>query len=231
MGKKAVCLLSGGLDSCVSAYIAKNLGFDIYALTFNYNQQHYKEINCAKLISEDLNIKNHVIFNLDLNIFKGSILFKGSYKNQNKKLSDIGKKIPQTYVPARNTIFLSIALAYAEVIDANNIFIGVNSNDYSGYPDCRPEYIEAFQNLADLATKKTINGDKIIINTPLLNLSKSEIIRKGFNLNVPFNKTWSCYKGDKNACGKCESCLLRLKGFKDAKLKDQINYDYHPKWY
>ena len=231
MEKKAICLLSGGLDSCVLAYIAKNLGFHIYALTFNYNQQHDKEINCAKLISEDLNIKNHVIFNLDLNIFKGSILFKGSYKNQNKKLSDIGKKIPQTYVPARNTIFLSIALAYAEVIDANNIFIGVNSNDYSGYPDCRPEYIEAFQNLADLATKKTINGDKIIINTPLLNLSKSEIIRKGFNLNVPFNKTWSCYKGDKNACGKCESCLLRLKGFKDAKLKDQINYDYYPKWY
>jgi 7-cyano-7-deazaguanine synthase len=231
MEEKAVCLLSGGLDSCVSTYIAKKLGFNIFALTFNYNQQHNKEIKCAKEISNDLKIKNHVIFNLDLDIFKGSILFKGKYKNHNKKLSDIGKEIPLTYVPARNTIFLSIALAYAETVNANNIFIGVNSNDYSGYPDCRPEFIKEFQILADLATKKTVEGNRIIINTPLINLTKSEIIKEGLNLNVPFDKTWSCYKGDSYACGKCESCLLRLKGFKESKIKDKINYESYPNWY
>ena len=229
--KKVVCLISGGLDSCVTAYIAKKLDFNIYSLSFNYGQQHNKELECAKIISSEIKSKNHIIFNLDINTFGGSSLFKGEFKNKNKDISEIGKNIPSTYVPARNTIFLSISLAYAEVINAKAIYIGVTSNDYSGYPDCRPEYIKSFQNLANIATKKSIEGNNIIIKTPLIYLTKAEIIIKGYSLNVPFDKTWSCYKGGKKACGKCESCLLRLKGFKESKLKDPIIYESIPEWY
>ena len=231
MEKKAVCLISGGLDSCVTAYIAKKLDYNIYSLSFKYGQQHNKELDCAKIISSELKAKNHTVFKLNINIFGGSSLFKGEFKNTKKDISEIGKTIPSTYVPARNTIFLSISLAYAETINANAIYIGVTSEDYSGYPDCRPDYIKSFQNLANIATKKSIENGKILIKAPLIHLSKAEIIRKGFKLNVPFNKTWSCYKGGKKACGQCDSCLLRLKGFKESNLKDPINYESMPKWY
>lgn len=229
--KKAVCLISGGLDSCVTAYIAKKLDYNIYSLSFKYGQQHNKELDCAKIISSELKAKNHIVFKLNINIFGGSSLFKGEFKNTKKDISEIGKIIPSTYVPARNTIFLSISLAYAETINANAIYIGVTSADYSGYPDCRPDYIKSFQNLANIATKKSIENSKILIKAPLIHLSKAEIIRKGYKLNVPFNKTWSCYKGGKKACGQCDSCLLRLKGFKESNLKDPINYESMPKWY
>jgi 7-cyano-7-deazaguanine synthase len=232
MGKKrAICLLSGGLDSTVVAYIAKDLGYNIYSISFYYGQQHNKELICAKKISSNIKSKKHIIFKLNLDIFGGSLLFKGKFKNQEKDLLEIGNEIPQTYVPARNTIFLSIALAYAEVINAQSIFIGVNSMDYSGYPDCRPEFITAFQKLANIATKKSIEGNNIIIKTPLINLTKAQIIKKGYDLKVPFKDTWSCYKGGSIACGKCDSCLLRLKGFNESNIKDPLKYEFHPDWY
>jgi 7-cyano-7-deazaguanine synthase len=232
MKKKAVCLISGGIDSTVSAYLAKSKKFSIYALTIRYGQQHKKEINSAKNIVNSLDVKEHIILNIDFSKFGGSSLTDSSIDiESNRNLNEIGKNIPSTYVPARNTVFLSIALAYAETIDADDIFIGVTSTDYSGYPDCRPDYIEAFQNMANLATKKGIEEKIIKINTPLINKSKSDIIKLGINLKVPFEKTWSCYKGDKKACGRCDSCQLRLNGFKKIKAKDPIEYDYLPDWY
>jgi len=229
--KKAVCLISGGLDSCVSAYTAKDENFDIYSLTIDYGQQHIKEIKCAKKISSELNSKQHIILKVNLNIFGGSTLFNGKFIDEKKSIEEIGKKIPSTYVPARNTIFLSLALGYAESINANSIYIGVTSTDYSGYPDCRPEYIKLFQKLANIATKKSIENEKIIIKAPLIYLSKADIISKGYKLGVPFNNTWSCYKGDNKPCGICDSCLLRLKGFKDSNLKDPLDYNELPYWY
>jgi 7-cyano-7-deazaguanine synthase len=232
MKKKAVCLISGGLDSCVTAYIAKKEGYEIYVLSFYYGQKHKKEIIGAKNIASLVEAKDHILFEIDLSKFHGSsLLDKSLTPEKDHSLNEIGKKIPSTYVPARNTIFLSISLAYAESIDADSIFIGATSADYSGYPDCRPEYFKAFQKMADFSTKKSIEGNKIIIKTPLINLSKSEIIKKGVELKVPFEKTWSCYIGGKKACGRCDSCLLRLKGFKEAGLKDPIDYEHLPDWY
>jgi len=229
MIKKSVCLLSGGLDSSVTAYIAKNQGYEIYALTVKYGQRHKKEIESAKQIASSLNAKKHVVIDLNLRKFGGSSLTDKTLDIEiDHKLEDIGKKIPSTYVPARNTIFLSIALAYAETVDAETIFIGATATDYSGYPDCRPEYFEAFQKMADLATKKGVQGKKIKIKTPLLNLSKKDIVKKGSKLRVPFEKTWSCYKGGVKACGRCDSCLLRLKGFREANIKDPIKYQSLP---
>ena len=232
MKRKVVCLISGGIDSCVTAYLAKNNNYSIYALTINYGQQHKKEIACAKKITQLLGVKEHIILNIDFTKFGGSSLIDKSLESEkDRSLNDIGKNIPSTYVPARNTVFLSIALSYAEAINAEAIFIGVTSTDYSGYPDCRPEYIEAYKKMAKLATKKGIQGEPIKIKTPLLYKDKSEIIRKGFELKVPFEKTWSCYKGDKKACGRCDSCQLRLKGFKEADIKDPIEYNFFPDWY
>jgi len=222
--KKAVCLISGGLDSCVTAHIAKDNNYKIYALTFRYGQRHKKELKCAKEIARILDSKDHIIFDLNLSQFGGSSLVNENIKIEENKLENIGKKIPSTYVPARNTIFLSIALAYAEVVDADAIFIGVTSTDYSGYPDCRPEFIESFQKTANLATKRAIEGKKVEINTPLIFKSKSKIIKKGVELGVPFEKTWSCYRGEQKACGKCDSCKLRLKGFEKAGYKDPLDY-------
>ncbi|RKY94120.1 MAG: 7-cyano-7-deazaguanine synthase QueC [Candidatus Hydrothermota bacterium] len=231
MMKKAVCLISGGLDSSVTAYTAKNEGYELFAITFNYKQKHRREIESAKRIAESVGVKKHILFDIDLSVFGGSSLVDEKMEIQkNNKLEDIGKKIPLTYVPARNTVFLSIGLAYAEVVHANTIFIGVTATDYSGYPDCRPEYIEAFQRLANLATKKGVEGEKIEIKAPLLFMNKSEIIRRGVELGVPFEETWSCYMGGEKACGRCDSCLLRLKGFKDAGLKDPLEYEYLPDW-
>ena len=225
MTKKAVCLISGGLDSAVTAFIAKKQGYELYALSFRYGQRHTKELSCAKKIAKTVGVKNHIIFNLDLQKFGGSSLFStSSLDMKNHALKDIGKRIPSTYVPARNTVFLSLALAYAETINATAIFIGVNAVDYSAYPDCRPNYIRAYQHLANLATKHGLKGKTIRINAPLLSLTKAEIIKTGVKLNVPFRKTWSCYRGDTKACSRCDSCLLRLKGFQDAKIKDPIPY-------
>jgi len=234
MTQKAVLLLSGGLDSSVSAYIAKQDGFtDRYALSFQYGQQHQKEIQAAKNIAQNLNVKEHLFFDLPLDLFGGSSLLKKTKQNipQPESVDNIGNTIPSTYVPARNTIFLSIALSYAETKKADAIYIGVTAADYSGYPDCRPEYINAYQNLANLATKRSVEGKPVTIKTPLLHLSKKEIVQKGHQLQVPFKKTWSCYNGEKKACGHCDSCLLRLKGFKEAGFNDPLAYASYPNWY
>jgi len=226
MVKKAVCLLSGGLDSCVTALIAKKQGYQLYGLSFRYGQRHTKELVCARKIGKKIGVKKHIIFDVDLSKFGGSSLLRSSsHPIRQHEVKEIGKTIPSTYVPARNTVFLSLSLAYAETIDADAIFIGANAVDYSGYPDCRPEYIDAFQRLAQLATKKGVEGKPIRIEAPLLHLSKSEIIKKGKMLNAPFADTWSCYRGGKKACGRCDSCLLRLKGFQDVKLEDPLQYE------
>ncbi|OGS40153.1 MAG: 7-cyano-7-deazaguanine synthase QueC, partial [Euryarchaeota archaeon RBG_13_31_8] len=197
-----------------------------------YGQRHYKEIESAKKIAKILDVKKHLILNIDIGQFGGSSLVDESIKPEiDHKLENIGNDIPNTYVPARNTIFLSVALGFAETVDADAIFIGATAVDYSGYPDCRPEYFNAFQKMSDLATKKGVNGKIIRIITPILKLNKSEIINKGITLGVPFNKTWSCYLGKKKACGRCDSCLLRLKGFKKAGLKDPLKYEILPDWY
>jgi 7-cyano-7-deazaguanine synthase len=229
MTKKAVCLISGGLDSAVTAFIAKQQGYELYALSFRYGQCHTKELSCAKKVANAVGVKDHIIFNIDLQKFGGSSLLSSSPRQiKNHALKDIGKTIPSTYVPARNTVFLSLALAFAEAIDAVAIYIGVNAVDYSAYPDCRPNYIRAYQHLANLATKRGVEGKTIHINAPLLHLSKAEIIKVGLKLNVPFTKTWSCYRGNAKACGRCDSCLLRLKGFQEAKIKDPLPYKTIP---
>lgn len=218
--RKAVCLVSGGLDSAVTAYVAKNEGYGIQALTFEYGQRHRKEISCARKIVESLGAVEHKTIKIDSTVFRGSAL-------TDKRISvpDAGASgIPPTYVPARNTILLSHALAYAESIGADAIYIGVNAVDYSGYPDCRPEYIKAYQKMANLATKRSTEGKPVKIKTPLIKLSKKEIVKLGALLGVPFKLTWSCYRGGKRACGRCDSCVLRLKGFAEAGLEDPVEY-------
>jgi 7-cyano-7-deazaguanine synthase len=232
--KKAVCLLSGGLDSCVVATIAKKeLGYDIYCLTVKYGQRHSKEIEAAKEIAKALDAKKHIIVDVDLNklISVSSLINKAKKLPEKRDVESIGKEIPSTYVPARNIIFLSLALAYAENIDAEAIFIGANAVDWSGYPDCRPEFIDAFKKVVDVGTKRGVEGKAVEIKTPIINLSKDKIIKKGVELKAPLELTWSCYKGDEKACGKCDSCLLRLKGFKEAGYRDPLEYEYLPEWY
>ncbi|MEF8879620.1 MAG: 7-cyano-7-deazaguanine synthase QueC [Candidatus Thermoplasmatota archaeon] len=229
--KKAVCLISGGLDSAVTTYIAKEKKFEIYGLTFDYGQKHSREVEYAKKIAEKVGCKKHIVFKLNLERFGGSSLIEKEEEIEHHNLDEIGVEIPSTYVPARNLVFLSIGLSYSEVLDANALFIGATATDYSGYPDCRPEFFEAFQKTADLATKKGVEGNSINIQTPLLHLSKAEIIEKGLKLDVPFKFTWSCYQGKDKPCGRCDSCQLRLKGFKQADAKDPLEYKFYPKWY
>ena len=232
MVKKAVCLISGGLDSCVASFIAKENGYEIYALSFHYEQRHKKELLCAENIAKAVGAKKHITLDIDFNTIAGSSLLTASQSGiRDHDLEDIGRDIPSTYVPARNTVFLSLALAYAETIDADAIFLGANAVDFSGYPDCRPKYIQAYQKMADLATKRGVEGNPISIEAPLLRLTKSEIIKTGLKLKIPFENTWSCYRGKEKACGRCDSCVLRLKGFKDAGIKDPVPYDYYPDWY
>lgn len=211
--KRAVCLVSGGVDSFLTAYIAKKKGFEIYCLTIDYGQKARKEIQAAKKIAKFLKAKEHLILKIGLSWVK-SALTKKEIKIPEKKVKDI----PPTYVPARNTIFISLALAYAETIDAEAIFIGVNSVDFSGYPDCRPVYIKRFQKLIDVATKKTVKGEKIKIYTPIINWSKTKIIERAISYGLDISITWSCYNNLKKPCGKCPSCRIREKALKNLQI-------------
>jgi len=224
---KAIVLLSGGLDSTTVLAIAIDRGYEISVLTFNYGQRHDFEIDCAKDIVAHFNIKTHHITNIDLGSIGGSALTDDLDVPKGRDLDEMNSEIPITYVPARNTIFLSYALALAEVERTFNIFIGVNALDYSGYPDCRPEYIEAFQKMGRLATKSGIKEkEQLQIHTPLIEMTKSEIIQAGTALGVDYSITHSCYdpisKG--NPCGRCDACQLRLKGFMEARTVDPLNY-------
>ena len=226
MKKTAVILLSGGLDSTTCVAIAKDQGFELYGLTINYGQKHIFELESAKSIASYFDIKNHSIIDINLAQFGGSALTSSMNVPKNRNVSDMND-IPVTYVPARNTVFLSIALARAETINAFDIFIGVNALDYSGYPDCRPAFISEFEKLANLATKNGVEKKgEYKIHTPLISLTKSEIITKGIGLNVDYSITSSCYDPSDNGypCGLCDACQLRLKGFKEAGLKDTLVY-------
>lgn len=225
--KKAVVLTSGGIDSTTTLAIARAEAYEIYALSFRYGQRHDLEIEAAKRIAEVLAVREHLIVDIDLGKIGGSALTTAMDVPKSRSVEDIKAGIPVTYVPARNTIFLSYALAWAEVLGAEDIFIGVNAVDYSGYPDCRPEYIAAFENMANLAIKGAVEGKmRIRIQTPLLHLTKAEIIRKGIALGIDYACTHSCYdpKTDGRACGECDSCLLRKKGFREAGIKDPTCY-------
>lgn len=224
---RAVVLLSGGVDSTTTLAIAKHEGFEPYALTFLYGQRHDFEIEAARRVAAQLGAAQHVVVQIDLRQFGGSALTSDIAVPKGRSASEIGHGIPITYVPARNTIFLSFALAWAEVLGANDIFIGVNALDYSGYPDCRPEYIEAFTRMANLATKAGVEGrQRLRIHTPLIQLTKAQIIERGVELGVDFALTSSCYDPSPAgaACGQCDSCQLRLKGFAESGLRDPIAY-------
>ncbi len=225
--QKAVVLLSGGLDSTTVLAIAKELGYEPYAMSFRYGQRHRFELDCARKIAEDNGVAEHVIADIDLAMFGGSALTSDIEVPKDRSAEDMTMGIPITYVPARNTIFLSFALAWAEVLNAYDIFIGVNALDYSGYPDCRPEYIDAFEKMANLATRTAVEGNgQIHIHTPLIDLTKAEIIRKGMALGVDYGITNTCYDPDEQgaACGTCDACTLRLKGFGELGLTDPASY-------
>ncbi|PKN76531.1 MAG: 7-cyano-7-deazaguanine synthase QueC [Deltaproteobacteria bacterium HGW-Deltaproteobacteria-10] len=225
--KKAVVLLSGGIDSATTLYIAGQMGFDLYALSFNYGQRHQIELEAAGRIAAHCGVSKHITLDIDLRLFGHSALTDDIAVPKSRNVEEMEKLIPVTYVPARNTIFLSFALAWAEVLESNDIFIGVNALDYSGYPDCRPEYIAAYEQMANLATKAAVEGkQKLKIHTPLIELTKAQIITQGLELGVDFRLTHSCYDPAQTgeACGKCDSCLLRQKGFKEAGIPDPTIY-------
>ncbi len=227
MSKKAVVLLSGGIDSATTLAIAGTEGYELYALSINYGQRHLLEIECARKIAAFYNVKEHKIFNVDLRGIGGSALTSDIEVPKDRDREDITHGIPVTYVPARNTIFLAISLSWAEVIGADTIFFGANILDYSGYPDCRPEFIHAFEIMANLATRAGVEGEnKFTIKTPLIAMTKAEIIKKGVELGVDFSMTHSCYDPTKDgiACGRCDSCILRQRGFAEAGLNDPIKY-------
>ena len=220
---KAVILLSGGLDSTTVLAIAKEQNYDCYALSFDYGQKQRSELESSIAIAKKSNVIEHRIMKISLNDIGGSALTDKDISVP--KFSD-SDDIPITYVPARNTIFLSFALAWAEVVDCQTIFIGVNALDYSGYPDCRPEFIEAFETMANLATKQSVEGGKIQIKTPLINMTKDEIIKKGLSLGVDYSETTSCYDANSlgEACGECDACVLRKNGFSSANVEDPTKY-------
>lgn len=225
--KTAVVLLSGGLDSATVLAIAQSEGFACHALSFRYGQRHSVELEAAARVARSLSAASHRIMDIDLRQFGGSALTSDMAVPKKQSADEIGSEIPITYVPARNTIFLSFAIALAEVTGSNDIFIGVNALDYSGYPDCRPEYIAAFERLANLATKAAVLGQqKVTIHSPLIQLTKGQIIRQGLELDVNYGLTSSCYDPDEQgrACGQCDSCLLRLKGFAECGMRDPIDY-------
>jgi len=224
--KPTVVLLSGGIDSTTTLAIALSEGYDAYALSFEYGQRHQIETEAARRVADSLGAKEHRIAKIDLRIFGGSALTDNVEVPKKRSDTEIANGIPVTYVPARNTIFLAYALAWAEVIPASDIFLGVTAVDYSGYPDCRPEFIDAFETMANLGTKAGVEGTRYRIHTPLIKFSKAETIRKAVELGVDLSLTHSCYDPSLEglACGECDSCLLRLKGFRRAGLKDPIRY-------
>ena len=222
MAKKAVILVSGGLDSTTVVAMAKSQGYDCYTLSFDYGQRHRSELVAAQNVSELMTVHAHKVVKLDLGSIGGSALTDSSIEIPESETTGI----PVTYVPARNTVFLSIALGWAEVLGANDIFLGVNAVDYSGYPDCRPEYIQAFETMANLATKAAVEGQKLKIHAPLIDMTKGQIVQTGLALGVDYSKTVSCYQANLKgeACGKCESCRLRRQGFEQASIKDPTRY-------
>ena len=226
-GPKAVVLLSGGMDSTTVAAVALSQGFDVHALTFRYGQRHKAEVEAARRVAEQMGIRRHVVLDIDLRAFGGSALTGDLELPKDTPIEKIGQGIPSTYVPARNTIFLAFALGWSEVLGASDIFLGANALDYSGYPDCRPEFIQSFQTMANLATRAGVEGgQRLTIHTPLIALSKREIIEQGLALGVDYGITRTCYdpSPDGAACGRCEACLLRLKGFREAGLEDPAPY-------
>lgn len=227
MGRSAVVLLSGGLDSTTVLAIARDEGFEPYALSFRYGQRHSVELEAARKVAEVATVQRHVVADIDLTVFGGSALTSSELDvPKHESVEGVAQDVPVTYVPARNTIFLSFALAYAETVDAQDIFLGVSAMDYSGYPDCRPEYIEAYVTMANLATRAGVDGNRLRIHTPLIDLTKGETVRRGLDLGVDYSLTSSCYDPDLDgrACGHCDSCLLRLKGFAEAGSTDPIRY-------
>ncbi len=224
--KKAVVLLSGGLDSTTTLAIAKAEGFEPYTISFRYGQRHDIELEAAEKVSRSFEVKKHIVVNLDMRQIGGSALTSEIRVPKGRSSEEISKEIPVTYVPARNTIFLSIALGWAEAIGAYDIFIGVNALDYSGYPDCRPEFIEAFEKMANLGTKAGVEGNMFKVRTPLIKMTKAGIIKKGIELGVDYSMTHSCYDPTPEGlpCGECDSCLLRKKGFAEAGTTDPLRY-------
>jgi 7-cyano-7-deazaguanine synthase len=221
---RAVCLLSGGLDSATCLALARRDGFECHALSFDYGQRHRIELEAASRVAASLGVARHVVAQIDLQMFGNSALTAPIDVPKSRSFAEMGQGIPITYVPARNTIFLSFALAWAEVLEASDIFIGVNALDYSGYPDCRPEFIAAFETMANLATKAGVEGrTRVRIRTPLIALSKAQIVKLGRELGVDFSLTRSCYDPapDGTPCGQCDSCLLRRKGFEEAGIEDR----------
>lgn len=225
--KRAIVLLSGGLDSATVLAIARDAGYVVHALSFSYGQRHAMELDAARRVAARFQVAEHLIAEIDLRVFGGSALTADIAVPKQRSLDEMSHDIPVTYVPARNTVFLSFALAYAETRGASDIFIGVNALDYSGYPDCRPEYIAAFEQMANLATKAGVAGtQRLKIHTPLIELSKAQIIQRGLALGVDYGLTHSCYDPLPTgvACGQCDSCLLRLKGFAEAGVPDPVRY-------
>ena len=219
-------LLSGGLDSTTVLAIAHAEGYELHALAFAYGQRHEREVEAARAVARHYGVIQQKTVHIDLRAFGGSALTAEIEVPHARSLNEMAHDIPITYVPARNTIFLSFALAYAEVNGADDIFLGINAIDYSGYPDCRPEFLEAYERMANLATRATTqDGRTMHIHAPLLHMSKAEIVRKGTELGVPYELTWSCYEGRERACGVCDSCQLRLNGFAEAGLRDPIAYE------
>jgi 7-cyano-7-deazaguanine synthase len=225
MGKKAVVLLSGGLDSATTLALAHHDGFALHTLSFDYGQRHQREVEAATALARYYRVEKQQRVTIDLRAFGASALTSDIPVPHSRSVEEMSYDIPATYVPARNTVFLSFALAYAEVNGADDIFLGINAIDYSGYPDCRPEYLAAYEKMANLATKaSTQDGRTFHFHAPLVTMNKAQIIRTGIELRVPYELTWSCYEGEKLACGTCDSCLLRLHGFAEAGRTDPIKY-------
>ena len=230
LSSRAIVLLSGGLDSATTLAIARDEGFICHALSFDYGQQHRIELKAAARVAQHLGVEEHCIYPLSSVLFGGSALTDPEIEVPDADIgADAASRIPVTYVPARNTVFLSLALAWAETLSAADVFIGANAVDYSGYPDCRPEFLTAFENLANLATRAGVNGEHIRIHAPLVELSKADIIRRGAALGVDYAMTVSCYRADKegHACGLCDSCRFRVQGFRDAAVADPTPYQKH----
>ncbi len=225
MTDRAVVLLSGGMDSATALAIARAEGLDVIALTVDYGQRHRREIDAARKVAKHFGVRDHRIVSLDLTAIGGSALTDKAIRvPEQRRIEEIGQGIPVTYVPARNAIFLSYALGLAEATGSKAIYIAANILDSSGYPDCRPEFYQAFQEMARLGTKRGVEGDVIEIRTPLIAMTKADIVRKGQELGVPWKMTWSCYLGGDKGCGVCDSCQLRLKGFREAGVKDPLPY-------